>query len=164
MDAFLSLPASFAFVGFAFSFALSFSLAFAFNVKGVSTPRGSLSRHVPVLVQEILLNRGESALIERDVGAPSGNVRVELGPGLNGRQEVVDSCEFKDVVSATGEKLIVLSHGAAGVSEVCEQNKRGHDGGLSGVNFVFDDRTKHRFKFADEVVCEGRVIRCQSDA
>ncbi len=72
MRAFLSLPATFAFVGFAFSFAFAFGLAFAFDVKSVATTRGGFSGHVPILVQEILLERRKSALFESSVGTPGG--------------------------------------------------------------------------------------------
>ena len=71
---------------------------------------------------------------------------------LNRRSEVVDSCELGDVVSATGKEFVVLGHRAAEIAEVGEEDKRGHDGRLSGVNFVFGDRAKHGFKFAYEVV------------
>ncbi len=93
MCAFLSLSAAtFAFVEFAFAFAFTLYLAFAFDVKSIATTRGGFSRHVPILVQEVLLKRGKSALIESSVSTPGCNVRVELRPGLNRRKEVVDSC------------------------------------------------------------------------
>ncbi len=97
------------------------------------------------------MERCNGALVESSVGTPGGNVRVELRPGLNRRQEVVDSCELRDVVSATGEKFVVLSNITAEVAEVGEEDKRGHDGGLSCVDFVFG--AKHRCKF-----------RCRNDA
>ncbi len=94
MCAFLSLPAAtFAFVDFAFAFAFTLELAFAFDVKSVATTRGGFPRHVPILVQEVLLKRGKSALSEAVcVSTPGCNVRVELRPGLDRRKEVVDSC------------------------------------------------------------------------
>ena len=53
---------------------------------------------------------------------------------------------------ATCEEFVVLSHRTAEIAEVGEKDKWGHDSGLSGVNFVFGDRAKHKFKFTDEVV------------
>ncbi len=64
MRAFLSLPATFAFVGFSFSFALSFCLVFAFDVKSFATTRGGFSGHVPILVkEEILLERKQGCVV-----------------------------------------------------------------------------------------------------
>ncbi len=83
VGAFLSLSTPFAFVRFAFSFALGFALAFGLSVKSVATPRGRFSWHVPILVQKVLLERGKGTLVESSVGAPRGDVRVKLGPGLN---------------------------------------------------------------------------------
>ena len=85
-------PRPVAFFEFAFAFAFTLYLAFAFDVKSIATTRGGFSRHVPILVQEVLLKRGKSALIESSVSTPGCNVRVELRPGLNRRKEVVDSC------------------------------------------------------------------------
>ncbi len=67
MSALLSLLATFTFVVFAFPFALAFSLPFAFDVKRVATTRGGFSRHIPVLIQEILLERGKGALAQSSV-------------------------------------------------------------------------------------------------
>ena len=115
MCAFLSLPAAtFAFFEFAFAFAFTLGLAFSFEVKSIATTRGGFSRHVPILVQEVLLKRGKSALIESSVSTPGCNVRVELRPGLN---------RLRDVVSATCEELVVLSHRTAEIAEVSEKDE-----------------------------------------
>ncbi len=145
------MPATFAFIRFAFSFSFTLWLAFAFGVKSVATARGGFSRHVTILIQEVLLKRGESAKVESSIGTPGCNVGVELRPGLNRRDEVVNSCELGDIVSAIGEEFVFLSHRTAEIAEVCEQNKWGHDSGLSSVDFVFIDCAKHSLKFTYEV-------------
>ncbi len=61
------------------------------------------------------------------------------------RSEVVDSSELGDVVSATGKEFVVLGHRAAEIAGVGEKDEWSHDGGLSGVDFVFGDRAKHGF-------------------
>ena len=70
------------------------------------------------------MERGKGTLVESSVGAPRGDVRVKLGPGLNGGQKIVDACEFGDVVTACGKKFVVLSHGTAKIAEVGEEDKR----------------------------------------
>ncbi len=53
---------SFVFVGVPFSFA--FTASFAFGGKGISTASGGFVRHVPVLIEEVLLEGGEGTLAE----------------------------------------------------------------------------------------------------
>ncbi len=106
--------ATFAFVGFAFAF----SFSFAFGEERISTTRSGFGRHIPVLSQEILLERGKCALIESGVGAPAVAVRVELRPALYRGKEIVDARKFGDVMSGTGEKLIILSHRAAEIAGI----------------------------------------------
>ncbi len=75
MCAFLSLPAAtFAFFKFASSFAFTLGLAYSFDLKSIATTRGGFSRHVPILVQEVLLERGKSALIKSSDSTPGCNV------------------------------------------------------------------------------------------
>ncbi len=120
MSAFLSVSAPFAFIVFAFSFALVFALTLGRSVESVSTPRGCFSWHVSILVQEVLLESGKGTLVEGFVGAPRDDVRVKLGPGLNGGQKIIDACEFGDVVTTCGEEFVVLSHRTAKVAEIGE--------------------------------------------
>ncbi len=75
MCAFLSLPAAtFAFFEFAFAFAFALGLTFSFDVKSIATMGGGFSRHVPILGQEVLLERSKSALIKSSVSTPGCNV------------------------------------------------------------------------------------------
>ena len=120
VSAFLSVSAPFVFVGFAFPFSLVFALAFGCSIESVATPRGGFPWHISILIQEILLESGKSTLVKGSVGAPGGNIRVKLGPGLNRGQKVVNACEFRDVVTTRGEKFVVLSHRTAEVAEVGE--------------------------------------------
>ena len=83
VSAFLSVSAPFVFVGFAFPFSLVFSLAFGCSIESVTTTRGGFPWHISILIQEILLESGKSTLVKGSVGAPRGNIRVKLGPGLN---------------------------------------------------------------------------------
>jgi hypothetical protein len=98
--AFLSLPATFAFVVFAFPFPIA--TLFTFGEEGIATTMGGFCRHIPVLLQEILLERGESTLTESGLSAPTGDIGVELGSRLNRIQKVIDSCKFGDVMLALG--------------------------------------------------------------
>ncbi len=82
-SAFLSLTATFTFVSFFFSF--------AFGEENVAATGGGFRRHVPILVQEILLKRGKvSSLVESGVGAPTGDVGVKLRPALDRGKDIVD--------------------------------------------------------------------------
>ncbi len=108
-------------------------------------------RHVPVLIEEVFLEGGESALSKRGIGAPCGDVCIELRPRLNHGKEVINTREFRNVATGAGKELVVLCDGTGEVPTVGEVNERGQDGFLSGVNFVFDDSTEHDFEFANEI-------------
>ncbi len=102
---FLTLTTSFSFVGFALAFPLA--TTFAFCVERIVTARNGFRRHVPVLIEEVLLERGESALSERGIGTPSGDICIELRPRLYCCNEVVDADEFRNIVAGTGKELVI---------------------------------------------------------
>ena len=66
------------------------------------------------------MESGKGTLVEGSVGASRGDVRVKLGPGLNGGQKIIDACEFGDVVTTRGKKFVVLSHRTAKVAKIGE--------------------------------------------
>ncbi len=145
---FLALTTSFSFVGFALFFPLA--ATFAFGGKSISTASRALRRHVPVLIEEVLLKKGESALYKGGIDAPSGDMCINLGPRLNYCKEVVDACEFRNVVTGVGKELVVLRDGTAEVTGNGEMSERGQVGVLGCVNLVFGDGAEHDLEFANE--------------